>query len=39
MNTTQVIQKEDASQAKKMNMIQFVAGYFIYLYKVAVRPN
>ncbi len=39
MNTMQVLQKENVKQEQKVNMIQFIAGYFVYLYKVAVRPN
>lgn len=35
----QVLQKENVKQEQKVNMIQFIAGYFVYLYKVAVRPN
>lgn len=39
MDTTQMLQNEGVKQNKKVNMIQFIAGYFVYLYKVAVRPN
>ena len=39
MNTTQMLQNENIKQKQKINMIQFIAGYFVYLYKVAVRPN
>ncbi len=39
MDTTQMLQKEDTKRENEVNMIQFIAGYFVYLYKVAVRPN
>lgn len=39
MSNTQALQKEDVRQGEKTNLVQFIAGYFVYLYKVAVRPN